>query len=209
MRTGSISALAIVFLAFLSAKVYLLRRYTARAMAREAAAQHELALRLAQAGAPQSGVPAHVVQAFPLFPYSAATFGAMGAKASSTDLPSNVLKLSNNCSGTGDVNNGGLDKATAITIQAHQCSICIGDFEEGELCRQLPCRHTYHASCLDPWLQQHSTCPNCRWHLVGDFSQTTGDATGLDSAASRCVRFAVWGGRRRRSQWCTADCCNT
>ena len=196
-QAGSVSALAIVFLAFLSAKVYLLRRFTVRAIAREAAAQQELARHLAHAGSAGSGVPTHIVQTFPLFPYSAATFGAMGAKASPADLPHNMLKLNNNCSGNGEVHGGSLDKAMAITIQAHQCSICIGDFEEGEFCRQLPCRHTYHASCLDPWLQQHSTCPNCRWHLVADVSS---HVTELDAAAQRrCAIRVVWHCASQRS----------
>ena len=46
-----------------------------------------------------------------------------------------------------------------------QCSVCIGDFEEGEMLRQLPCQHVFHQSCIDPWMASHSTCPNCRQAL--------------------------------------------
>ena len=42
------------------------------------------------------------------------------------------------------------------------CTICIGDFEEGETLRRLPCNHVFHTSCIDPWMEQHTTCPNCR-----------------------------------------------
>ncbi|GAX76116.1 hypothetical protein CEUSTIGMA_g3559.t1 [Chlamydomonas eustigma] len=43
-----------------------------------------------------------------------------------------------------------------------QCSICICDFEEGEELLRLPCNHDYHKACIDAWMVQHSTCPNCR-----------------------------------------------
>ena len=42
------------------------------------------------------------------------------------------------------------------------CTICIADFEEGEMLRSLPCNHTFHKDCIDPWMLQHTTCPNCR-----------------------------------------------
>jgi hypothetical protein len=42
------------------------------------------------------------------------------------------------------------------------CTICIGDYEEGETLRRLPCNHVFHQSCIDPWMEQHTTCPNCR-----------------------------------------------
>lgn len=48
---------------------------------------------------------------------------------------------------------------------APQCSVCIADFEEGEMLRQLPCMHVFHQSCIDPWMTSHSTCPNCRQAL--------------------------------------------
>merc|ERR1712187_570210 len=41
------------------------------------------------------------------------------------------------------------------------CSICLGDFEEGELLRELPCGHKFHGQCVDKWLEHHRTCPLC------------------------------------------------
>ena len=43
-----------------------------------------------------------------------------------------------------------------------QCSICIGDFEQGEALRRLPCNHIFHRPCIDQWMATHTTCPNCR-----------------------------------------------
>lgn len=35
------------------------------------------------------------------------------------------------------------------------------DFEYGESIRFLPCLHTYHVDCIDPWLMRSFTCPSC------------------------------------------------
>lgn len=45
------------------------------------------------------------------------------------------------------------------------CSICLCDYEEGDILRELPCkegRHVFHAECVDEWLMQKLSCPICR-----------------------------------------------
>lgn len=43
------------------------------------------------------------------------------------------------------------------------CSICLGEFEEGEWLKKLPkCSHEFHISCIDTWFVSHSNCPLCR-----------------------------------------------
>ena len=47
------------------------------------------------------------------------------------------------------------------------CSVCIDQFEEGEIIKTMPtCQHVFHKDCIDEWLSQHSTCPNCRASLL-------------------------------------------
>ncbi|PKA47748.1 E3 ubiquitin-protein ligase ATL9 [Apostasia shenzhenica] len=47
-----------------------------------------------------------------------------------------------------------------------QCSICLAEYEDKEMLRIMPaCRHNFHLTCIDVWLQKHSTCPNCRLPL--------------------------------------------
>jgi hypothetical protein len=59
------------------------------------------------------------------------------------------------------------------------CSICLGDFDDGECCCQLPsCGHQFHLSCIKSWFFNNINCPNCRMdirqaliHLNSELSQ--------------------------------------
>ncbi|KAG8390522.1 hypothetical protein BUALT_Bualt01G0092200 [Buddleja alternifolia] len=47
-----------------------------------------------------------------------------------------------------------------------QCPVCLSEYHEEDMLRILPvCGHSFHATCIDIWLQQHSTCPVCRVSL--------------------------------------------
>ena len=72
------------------------------------------------------------------------------------------------------------------TSQNHEttcttCSICIDDFESGELIRILPrCRHAFHTDCIMPWLtERQGCCPLCKTNVLGEDngSDVTGEST--------------------------------
>mmetsp|Transcript_28838 Transcript_28838/g.87242 ORF Transcript_28838/g.87242 Transcript_28838/m.87242 type:complete len:121 (+) Transcript_28838:925-1287(+) len=42
------------------------------------------------------------------------------------------------------------------------CMICLNDFEIGDNCRRLPCRHVFHGDCVDEWLRRCTDCPICK-----------------------------------------------
>ncbi|XP_074559355.1 uncharacterized protein LOC141815318 [Curcuma longa] len=50
---------------------------------------------------------------------------------------------------------------------ASACSVCLGEFCDGERVRLLPkCGHAFHVPCIDTWLRDHVNCPLCRSHIV-------------------------------------------
>lgn len=56
------------------------------------------------------------------------------------------------------------------------CPICFETFDDGDILRILPCRHTFHAICVDPWLLNSSSqCPLCRVDLSISNNETVSD----------------------------------
>lgn len=56
--------------------------------------------------------------------------------------------------------------SSEVEITVTECTICLGEFLDGERVRVLPpCNHSFHMSCIDTWLLSHSSCPNCRHEL--------------------------------------------
>ncbi|XP_022746374.1 RING-H2 finger protein ATL33-like [Durio zibethinus] len=44
-----------------------------------------------------------------------------------------------------------------------ECSICLLVLADGEEIRQLSgCKHSFHATCIDSWLNNQNNCPICR-----------------------------------------------
>ncbi|EXB57740.1 E3 ubiquitin-protein ligase [Morus notabilis] len=65
------------------------------------------------------------------------------------------------------------DNCTSIT-----CAICLEDYSVGEKLRILPCRHKFHAFCVDSWLTSWRTfCPVCK----RDARTSTGDPPASES----------------------------
>lgn len=45
------------------------------------------------------------------------------------------------------------------------CSVCISTINIGDECIVTNCDHMFHSNCINPWLHNHHTCPNCRANL--------------------------------------------
>uniref|UniRef100_A0A671FMV7 E3 ubiquitin-protein ligase ZNRF4 n=1 Tax=Rhinolophus ferrumequinum TaxID=59479 RepID=A0A671FMV7_RHIFE len=57
------------------------------------------------------------------------------------------------------------------------CAICLDEYEEGEQLKILPCSHTYHCKCIDPWFSQAAqrSCPVCKQSVAG--TEDSSDST--------------------------------
>jgi len=53
-------------------------------------------------------------------------------------------------------------------LPIENCPICLDPKVPGEVLRTVPCLHTFHVQCIDPWLQLKRTCPVCKM----DFAQS-------------------------------------
>ena len=71
------------------------------------------------------------------------------------------------------------------------CEICLENYAEGEKMKRLPCLHSFHSRCIDSWLCEATTCPQCR-HDIFD-NETGGGSSGSSSSsrASRAVTTAA------------------
>ncbi|GAB2292151.1 hypothetical protein Dimus_026403 [Dionaea muscipula] len=49
-----------------------------------------------------------------------------------------------------------------LVKSSDDCSICLENFVGGNKVINLPCHHTFHPSCLYPWVQTCGECPYCR-----------------------------------------------
>ena len=48
------------------------------------------------------------------------------------------------------------------SIVGERCSVCQDDIEVGRRMMRLDCHHVFCQGCVEGWLADHNTCPNCR-----------------------------------------------
>jgi len=68
-------------------------------------------------------------------------------------------------------NNTDIEEGNANSLSQEQedkkCSICLEDFEVGQMVRTIPCFHSFHTKCIDQWLREKAICPICKNPAVG------------------------------------------
>ncbi|MBA0651081.1 hypothetical protein Goklo_018449 [Gossypium klotzschianum] len=58
-------------------------------------------------------------------------------------------------------------KETHSKDMGSDCPVCLSVFADGEEVKQLSgCKHSFHAICIDLWLNNHNNCPICRANVA-------------------------------------------
>eukprot|EP00977_Amphora_coffeiformis_P024531 scaffold16119_cov162-Amphora_coffeaeformis.AAC.8 len=46
--------------------------------------------------------------------------------------------------------------------EEHECAICLGLLEAGDVVGDIPCGHLFHKDCLKVWIKRKTRCPLCQ-----------------------------------------------
>lgn len=95
------------------------------------------------------------------------------------------------------------DASCSDTFAQTDCAICLGEFEDGDQMRELPCKHSFHADCVASWLNVSHTCPFCRQPITAvagrgavpraGHGTASGDRRVRRSTPPRAVTPEAWG----------------
>ncbi|KAM3866769.1 E3 ubiquitin-protein ligase RNF130 [Diretmus argenteus] len=75
----------------------------------------------------------------------------------------------------GDAAKKAIGKLTTRTVKKgdketdpdfNHCAVCIEGYQLNDVVRILPCKHVFHKMCVDPWLNEHCTCPMCKLNIL-------------------------------------------
>ncbi|KAJ0092866.1 hypothetical protein Patl1_25959 [Pistacia atlantica] len=55
-----------------------------------------------------------------------------------------------------------------IEGEVGECVVCLEEYEVGEMGKEMPCKHRFHAKCIEKWLGIHGLCLVCRYKMPID-----------------------------------------
>lgn len=67
------------------------------------------------------------------------------------------------------------------------CSICMDDVAVGDEVMRLWCSHWFHESCVEAWLKEHDSCPQCRKGIKEARDEAQGRGSGPDNGSHQNV----------------------
>ncbi|KAL3682985.1 hypothetical protein R1sor_001007 [Riccia sorocarpa] len=78
-----------------------------------------------------------------------------------------------------------------------ECPVCLEGLQADGMPITLPCRHSFHRHCLNPWLLEHGKCPCCRETIVHvlEMEKSTssrGDGDLMTFVLADCIH-GLWG----------------
>ena len=75
----------------------------------------------------------------------------------------NYIKLQSECT----LETLGKDEAACYSEEGEDpiCAICLSQLLPKEKVKKLPCKHIFHASCVDLWGETSTTCPLCKFDV--------------------------------------------
>jgi len=114
----------------------------------------------------------------------------------------NPIKHHQNCSAP-KLNNTNDDSDTESQQNrfcqlSDECTICLDEFTPGVRCRQLPCEHVFHSTCIARWLIERSAvCPLCKLDLYEEEiveEEVDNGASALESEPQSTSQsfFSLW-----------------
>ena len=89
-----------------------------------------------------------------------------------------------------------LGESSSPSSPTCECSICLMELQEGNICRALPepCGHIFHLACIDEWFRQSLVCPLCKRSIrailegVEEHSSSSAATANRNSSASSSTR---------------------
>ncbi|PON64098.1 43kDa postsynaptic protein [Trema orientale] len=52
-----------------------------------------------------------------------------------------------------------------VSLEVLTCVVCLEELKGRSQLTRMPCSHLFHGECIEKWLQNHHSCPICRFEL--------------------------------------------